>query len=511
MAFQGILSIEPAGVQEACETPEFFRDLNLDQIVERIVRGAYGEYDLSPFFLEPLDDLGTIIYRQEVARDIEREDVLTCIKTFSESMRAVRVRLDGASKARCPLEGQRWFLGAVETYVQTVKSFAARLSALELTSRGLCGWRDWLRDYAASAHFQELDAKTTRLGTDLAAIRYCVHIDGTDVNVREYHDEADYTSLVETTFGKFWRRSQTSYLVPGRNSEHGLNRVEVQILERVARLNPVVFAELNSFCIARADFLDTTLARFNREVQFYVAYLEYIRRIRQVGLPFCYPTLWRDDKTVESRNGFDLALAHKLAEHHKHVVCNDFALSGAERILVVSGPNHGGKTTFARTFGQLHYLARLGLPVPGDVARLFLCDHIFTHFERVEDIADLRGKLHADLVRIRRILDEATPRSIVVLNEIFASTTLKDAVFLTKKIMARLSALDALAVCVTFLSELSTYDEKTVSLLAVVKPDDPAMRTFKVERRPADGMAYALVVAAKHGVTYEQLKERIAS
>lgn len=86
--------------------------------------------------------------------------------------------------------------------------------------------------------------------------------------------------------------------------------------------------------------------------------------------------------------------------------------------------------------------------MPGREARTHLLDRLFTHFEKEEDLQDLRGKLEDDLVRIHEILQLATPRSIVIMNEVFTSTTVADALFLGTKTIEQLMQLNALCVYV---------------------------------------------------------------
>jgi DNA mismatch repair protein MutS len=506
--FRSVLFVDDPPDLSATTEPPCFRDLNLDQTVEAIVAGR-DEYLLKPYFHSPLRDPETVVYRHEVFRELEASRVRDPVQAFAAEIRRTRQSLTLVEKQYFAREKQRWFLDAAGIYCGAVSTLSDALSDLPLSSRGFSGLRDYLASYLASERFSLLRADQSRVLAGLDEVRYTVRIHGARVTVSRYQGERDYSVEVAETFARFREREAGSHLVklpdPG-----SMDHVEAQIAELVARLYPATFADLDEFCAHHRGFIDPRIQAVDRELQFCLAYLEHMERLSRSGLSFCYPTVSATSKETSVEDAFDIALAAKLTFEGAAPVSNDLALSGPERILVVTGPNQGGKTTFARMFGQLHHLASLGVPVPGQSARLFLPDRIFTHFERQEDIATLRGKLDDELVRMRDILEEATADSLVVINEIFASTTLADAVQLGEKVLRQILERDCLAVCVTFVDELTTLDQGTISMVATVPAADPAKRTFKIVRKPADGRAYAVAIVNKYGLTYERLRARIA-
>lgn len=491
------------------EPPEFFPDLNLDQVVDSMTAGR-DEYNLKQFFYTSLQTVESIEYRYDILRDLQNRTVFDCIQVFAQEMRTVRGHLAQAEKLYYVRQKQSWFLEAVAIYCGAVRRLAADLLVADLRSRGLLAFREYLAEYVESSTFHSLASSTEELKNALAGITYNLRIEGKRIHVSRYESEPDYGADVLDTFEKFKQGAAKEYKFKFPSSSD-MNHVEAAILDLVARLYPDVFSSLEDHYSRNRDYIDGTVARFDREVQFYTACLEYVERLTKAGLPVCHPIVTNRSKEVYGKGVFDLALADRLVRENKPVITNDFHLENPERIIIVSGPNQGGKTTFARTFGQLHYLAAIGCPVPGKESRLFLFDRLFTHFEREEDIRNLSGKLEDDLLRIHRIFKSATPNSILIMNESFLSTTLTDALFLSKRILERVVALDMLCISVTFLDELSSFSPTAVSMVSTVDLRDPALRTFKVVRRPADGLAYAVAIAEKYNLSYSDITKRIGA
>lgn len=487
--------------------PEYFRDLNLDQVVDAIVADKQ-EYELRPFFYSPPHDVETIAYRHDIMCDLQRDNILRCIKSFAISMNGRREQHGLEKKLYYKEQKQRWFLHAVETYCSAVLQLEKQLSGLTPLSTGLLEFCSFLSAYARSDGFVTLEGAARQLAYDLQNIQFFVLVGGSRLTVRPYTPLPDYSSDIEEVFAKFRQGGTENYLVSFEGSA-SMNHIEAKVLEFVARLHSEIFERLEKFCIRYQEYADPVVRRFDREIQFYVSYLDYIDNLIKQGLEFRYPRVSDDRASVFVESGFGIALAKKLASEKSTVITNDFRLENGEQIIVVSGPNQGGKTTFSRMFGQLHYLANIGLPIPGKAAALALYDEIFTHFEREEQVSNLQGKLQNDLARIRMILDHASSRSIIIMNEIFSSTSMQDAVALGSKVISQIMEIGAICVCVTFLDELASLGPEVVSMVSQISLEDPALRTFKVIRHPPDRRSYAVSIAEKYNLTYEKIIARL--
>ncbi|WP_091350182.1 MutS-related protein [Anaerobranca gottschalkii] len=491
--------------------PECFKDLNLHKIFEVILKDK-EEFELEGLFYTPLQDEETIIYRQEIMADLEDDDFRKVITSFSKTIYKLNKIMEKIDRQLISIKSYEnnyltcgRMLDCADVYCREIYNLLEILKGKKFYSQGLNAFKEYIGEYIKSDKFQELKNHVLQLRKDLSSVEYCMFIKGGTIRIRKYQGEIDYSKKILDCFEKF-RQGKVKDYRKKLDEEPVAAHVENGVLNILADLYKDIFADLRSFCEKHRKFLDHTIIRFAVDIQFYLSWLEYVQRLKKVGLPFHYPKFSKGNDAIFVRDTFDLALAYLIGEK---TITNDFILNPQERVIVVTGPNQGGKTTFARAIGQIHYLASLGLSVPGREGRLPISDQILTHFNREEDLSTLQGKLQDDLVRLKDILKKATERSIIIINEIFASTTLSDAIILGRNMLKDISVLGSFAVIVTFIEELATNNYEIVSMVGVVDKNDPTQRTYKFVRKPPDGLAYALHIAKKYNLTYEDICRRL--
>ncbi len=504
-----LLFSEPVPQQPVPLAGDWLVDLRLDQLIAQATSGRES-YELAQLFRRRLETPAQVRFRQDICRDFERPEVGDAWRTFGHQLADTRACLARADRTRHTWERGLWYLEAVLRYVQAVEQLSAGLRATGFSSAGLGAVRDYLGAYQESPEFSDLAREGRGIKAELAGVRYSVKVTGNRVAVGRFPDEPDLGEEVTGAFRRFQQGTPAMREFDLLRPEW-LDPVEQRILDRVARLFPQPFAHLERFWRRALQFRNPVVVELDREAQFYLAYLEFLAPLREAGLPVCYPQVVDTGAPGGADSTYDLVLARKLVGLGQSVVVNDFGLTGAERILVVSGPNQGGKTTFAVTVGQVYHLTALGLPVAGAGARIPVCDAILTHFGRTEELADRQGRLEADIAALAEIFSGATDRSVVILNETFSSASLEDARSLGRRALERLVATGVRGVYVTFIDELAEIGPAVVSMVSMVDPEDPAERTFRVLRRPPDGLAYALALARKYGLTHDQLRERLGN
>ena len=488
---------------------EALHDLALDGLLAGLA-ARRREHDLTGLLAARLTDPAAVTHRQAVFQNLEADpEVVAGAERLAEALKRVRRLLAGAPARETVHQQRLWHLQAARAWIAGLGRFHDDLAQATLTAPGLRSLREHLATLIASRDHQVLAEQATTTREQLGEVRARLHLEANRIEVTRDDDPSDYAVEVAEAFARFRAGPPTDPELPPRRRTDALEHLDAAVLDHIAHLHPAPFAALAGFVTEHATFTDVTMERAERELAFFLAVLDVVGPLRRAGLPFCYPDVSGDTADTEVLDSFDLVLADALLTRGQPLVTNDLTFTGEERVLVVTGANQGGKTTFARMVGQVHHLAGLGAPVPGRHARLRLPDRILTAVARGERLEDRRGRLLDDLVRIRAVLDAAGPHSLVIANELFRSTTSQDAAVLGRRVLDRLVAIGASAVVVTFLDELAAPAPSVVSLVATLDADEPSRRTFRVERRAADGRADARAIARRHRLTAAELVTRI--
>lgn len=486
--------------------PSLISDLNLEDIFAELAVPGNSE-SVDHLLRTPLTHSEDVEYRLEVFADLSSPALRGHLEALSRSIEGIRRRLSELATVDHRMLRCRLRLNLLHTYCQTVVALRQVLNGISLTSRGLKGWRDYLNIYVDHADFDGLISGCEEIFADIGEIRYSMRIDDRRIVITEAVGAPDYTAAIEdllTPFMRKWTPAERSS-VPRSTTVHP---VEERILDELVRLFPLPFHRMMEHSESHSVFMDPVIDRVERELQFFLAYLALVDKLSAHGIEFCLPEVTDSFDDIRVQQAYDFTLALKCINEGSVPVANDFHLSGDERIIVVTGPNQGGKSTFSRMFGQVAYLAALGCPVPAHRARMMLTDGIFTHYERQERSSDAAGKLQAELTAINETLDHSTDRTIIILNESFSSTSTADATQIGEQVLRRISERKSVAVFVTFLDELAGLDG-VVSMVADIG-DDATLRTFKLERKPGDGRAYAAALAEQFDLSYDSIVKRVA-
>ena len=154
-------------------------------------------------------------------------------------------------------------------------------------------------------------------------------------------------------------------------------------------------------------------------------------------------------------------------------VANDCSLDAAERVVILTGPNMAGKSTYLRQIAVSVLLAQIGSFIPARRARIGVCDRVFTRIGAQDDLSGGMSTFMVEMAETAAILRQATPRSLVILDEIGRGTSTYDGLSIARAVVEHLHDSPQLACRTLFATH---YHE-----LTALESTLPRVRNARVE------------------------------
>ncbi|MBQ6661379.1 MAG: hypothetical protein IJM57_08185 [Lachnospiraceae bacterium] len=242
------------------------------------------------------------------------------------------------------------------------------------------------------------------------------------------------------------------------------------------------------------DEFQSFFDRLRFQAAFYQAAVQMKLHMDRFGLEWCFPKVCdRRDLEFEELREFVMAIEQRVK-----VIGNTCSLRQKD-MLIVTGANQGGKSTFLRSIGIAQVMMQCGLPVTAKSFRSGIFPRIFVHFTRREDSAMNSGRLDEELRRMDGIVEHIGDGSLILLNESFASTTEKEGSLIAYDILRALKEAGVRILTVTHLlsfakrvyGESKDRPEAGVDFLSAERLPD-GTRTFRMVRGEPELTSFGL-------------------
>ncbi len=404
-----------ADFDAAAPDPAWAQDLEHDLELGRLFDAAGGdEFDRAvarTALLHPLGDAASIRYRQEAFEDCAR-NTGAVEAVFALSSRALRTEQDmllhlmGDGPSPMRLQRAARILRDLLPIVRELRTWADAQNGFR--SEALLGFLATVRTDLDDAALQRLDAAvglleprdgllfSARLGSEGQVVGQ---------SLRRPRD-ANRRSLGRTPL----KRPHVSFTLSARDEES---------LDRLADLQNRSLDDVAGVASRAVDHVLGFFRAVRTELTFYLGGLRLVARLGSIGVALSVPTVVAAGASAATATGLvDPGLA---LETGRAPVPSDIVLGG-RRLAVITGANHGGKSTALRALGVAQLLMQAGLPVTATRFAAPIAGAVHTHWSKEEDVALTRGKLDDELARMRAIVDAIAPGDLLLLNESFSST-----------------------------------------------------------------------------------------
>lgn len=505
------------------DVPDFFKDLQLDYLVEKILEQT-KEYQTYPYFYTFPGSEEVIRYRRQICADMESEELCAILQSFCRRMAESRKIHNLSLESKGEVASATYHLQAANLYREALLKLNAELERIKgsFSSEGMKDFSAYLQKelerqqsdgftealYEANKFFSELKF-TLSMDPDKLIVSEEAVAGKKRIIKKEKEPVKNYFEELAKLLGV---ESEERYLVmtdifPEPLQISSLEHVMVGLLKKS---KPKVFTELSAFQKKFPEIYSRVILDFEEEIQFYLSFQRFKIRTRGMGYPMGMPQI-SENGEFSGREVYDIALVWKQEMNNYEVVSNNFAMRQYPCFFVVTGPNQGGKTTFARSMGQAAYFTLMGLPVNAESFTMPMLGGISTHFEAEETLQSNSGKLKEEINRLIPMMSRIQSRNhFVILNELFTTATTHDAMVMGRKVMESFLERQCYGIYVTHIQELAEENDEIISLVAQLEPGQESKRSYRMLPMKAEGYGYSDALVKKFHLEYEEIIRRLS-